>query len=133
MSLGSNLIMSLSSSISSVLFSASNWSSFNAGGPMALILFILMAGAQTIAMLLPQWIQKRKQKKVVRLGKNPAQNQQNKTMKIFTYVMLAMIILMGFSLASGMGIYWVVSALFSVAQTLITQAIVGRKKKEKKH
>ena len=82
-------------------------------------------------MLLPQWIQKAKAKKVSKLGKNPAQQQQNTTMKIFTYVMLAMIIFMGFSLVSAMGIYWFIGALFSIAQTLITQYITAKKAKNK--
>ncbi len=89
-----------------------------------------MAGAQTVSMLLPQWLQKIKAKNVAKLGKNPAQKSQNNQMKIFTYVMLAMIIFMGFSLVSAMGIYWFVGAVFSVAQTLITQLIMSKKAKK---
>ena len=55
----------------------------------------------------------------------------NKNMKIFTYVMMAMIIFMGFSLASAMGIYWFFGALFSIAQTLITQTIISKKAQKK--
>jgi membrane protein insertase Oxa1/YidC/SpoIIIJ len=47
--------------------------------------------------------------------------------------MLAMIIFMGFSLASGMGIYWLFGALFSVAQTLIMQVINDKKAKKAKY
>ena len=75
--------------------------------------------------------EKIKAKKVIRLGKNPARTQQNKTMQIFTWVMLAMIIFMGFSLASGMGVYWLIGAIFSIGQTLITQTVMDHKKKEK--
>ena len=42
--------------------------------------------------------------------------------------MLAMIIFMGFSLVSALGVYWLIGALFSIAQTLITHAIMNRKK-----
>ena len=123
--------LNLSSSISSILFNQAEWDIANGGGALtALLLFLFMAIAQSIAMLLPQFLQKMKAKKVAKLGKNPARNQQNKNMQIFTWVMLAMIIFMGFSLASGMGVYWLIGALFSVAQTLITQAIVEHKKKE---
>ena len=116
--------------IKDVLFSAPNWTA--AGGyaaVTALFLFLLMAGAQTVSMLLPQWIQKAKAKKVAKLGKNPAQRSQNNQMKIFTYVMLALIIFMGFSLVSAMGIYWFVGAIFSIGQTLVTQLIMDKKQK----
>ena len=124
--------VNLSSSISAILFNQAEWDIVHGGGALtALILFLLMSIAQAIAMLLPQFMQKAKAKKVARLGRNPATNQQSKNMQIFTWVMLAIIIFMGFSLASGMGVYWLIGAVFSVAQTLITQVIVERKKKEK--
>ena len=90
-----------------------------------------MAGAQTISMLLPQWIQKRNAKNVAKLGKNPAQQSQNNKMKWFTYIMLALIIFMGFSLVSAMGIYWFIGAIFSIIQTLIMQVINDKKKAKK--
>ena len=126
---GSFLNLNLSDSISSTLFNSANWAT--GAAETALVLFLLMAAAQVVAMLLPQWIQKRKQKNVAKLGKNPNQNSMNKNMKIFTYVMMAMIIFMGFSLASAMGIYWFFGALFSIAQTLITQTIISRKTQKK--
>ena len=129
LSTGSFLNLNLSDSISSVLFNGANWAT--GAAETALVLFLLMAAAQVVAMLLPQWIQKRKQKDVAKLGKNPNQNSQNRNMKIFTYVMMAMIIFMGFSLASAMGIYWFFGALFSIAQTLITQSIISRRKTKK--
>ena len=129
---GSVLGLKLSLSIRDVLFTAANWGP--AGGyaaVTALFLFLLMAGAQTVSMLLPQWIQKSKAKQAAKLGKNPAQKSQNTQMKIFTYVMLAMIIFMGFSLVSAMGIYWFIGAIFSIIQTGITQLITSRKAKKK--
>ena len=46
---------------------------------------------------------------------------------------MIMIIFMGFSLASGMGIYWLFGALFSIAQTLIMQAVNDRKSRKTKY
>ena len=100
---------------------------------MALGLFLLMSGSQAVAMLLPQWIQKKKAKNAVKLGKNPAQDQNASRMKWFTYIMLAMIIFMGFSLASGMGVYWLFGAIFSIVQTLVMQAITTKKAREQKY
>ena len=129
---GSILGLNLSMGIKDVLFVASNWGpAGNYAAVTALFLFLLMAGAQTVSMLLPQWLQKAKAKKVAKLGKNPAQSSQSKQMKIFTYVMLAMIIFMGFSLVSAMGIYWFIGAIFSIGQTLITQVIMEKKSKKK--
>ncbi len=130
LSTGQFLGMNFSDSISTILFNGSNWA--NGSAWTALVLFLLMAAAQVVSMLLPQWMQKAKQKKIAKLGKNPAQSQQNKTMKIVTYVMMIMIIFMGFSLASAMGVYWFIGAIISIIQTLVTQAIIARQSKEKK-
>lgn len=128
LSTGGFLGMNFSDSISGIIFNGSNWA--NGSAITALITFLLMAGAQVVSMLLPQWLQKRKAKKIAKLGKNPYQNSQNKTMKIVTYVMMAMIIFMGFTLASGMGIYWFVGALISIGQTFATQAIINHQSKK---
>ena len=129
---GTLLGLNLSLTIREVLFNKLYWGA--AGGyaaVTALILFLLMAGAQTISMLLPQWLQKAKAKKVAKLGKNPAQKQQSNRMKWFTYIMLALIIFMGFSLASAMGIYWFIGAIFSIVQTLVIQWINDKKAAKK--
>ncbi len=131
LSSGEFLHLNLSTSISSVLTTWSNWAHPTSGVWTALVLFLLMAGAQTVAMLLPQWLNAAKKKKIAKLGRNPAQKESDNKMKWFTYIMLAMIIFMGFSLVSALGVYWLVGALFSIAQTLITHAIMNRKKSKK--
>ena len=123
------LRLHLSDNINTVLFNGANWK--NGSAVTALILFLLMAAAQVVAMLLPQWIQKIKRKKVASLGKNPAQNEQQNRMKMFTYIMMAMIIFMGFMLPAAMGVYWFVGAVFSVCQTLIIEAINNSRNKKK--
>ena len=129
LSSGSFLGLRLSDSISSVLFSSTGWKT--GGAVTALILFLLMASSQVISMLLPQWYQKKKEKEATKLGRNPNMQKQNKNMKIFTYVMMIMIIIMGFSLASGLGVYWFVGALFSIVQTVIMQTLAAKKKNKK--
>lgn len=132
LSSGEFLGLHLSTSIMSALSNFTNWPS-NGGWWTALVLFLLMATSQFLSMKLPQWIQNAKNKKRGgRLMKNPAQDQQGKTMKIVSYVMLAVIIFMGFSLPAAMGVYWLISALVSLAQSFITQAILSHKKKNKK-
>lgn len=133
LSTGEFLGLRLSDSISSVLFNGYNWTHATPALWTALVLFVLMAGSQIVSMLLPQWIQKRKQKNISKLGKNPAQTDQAKKMKWFTYIMMVVMIMMGFSLASAMGIYWFIGALISIGQTLIMQAVSNKRKKEKKY
>jgi len=131
LSTGTFCNMSLSDSISNTLFSAANWA--NGAAETALVLFLLMAGAQVVSMLLPQWIQKRKKKDVAKLGKNPSAKSQDNKMKWVTYIMMIMIIVMGFTLASAMGVYWFIGAIFSIIQTLITTKVSSKRKKEKKY
>ncbi len=131
LSTGSFLNLNLSTSILDALKNTNGLPSNDYGWWTALILFILMAVAQFLSMKIPQWIQKRKNKKIARLGVNPAQKSQNRTMNIVSYVMLVMIIVMGFTLPAAMGVYWFVGAVFSLAQSFITQAIVGKKKHNK--
>ena len=119
----------LSDSINNVLFNGANWS--NGSAPTALVLFLLMAAAQVISMLLPQWLQKAKRKNVASLAKNPAETKQQRNMKMFTYIMMAMIIFMDFTLPSAMGVYWFVGALFSICQTLIVDRITTARAKKK--
>ncbi len=126
------LNLHLSDSINTVLFNGANWTADGGFSAFtALVLFLLMALAQVASMLLPQIIQKMKRKKVASLGKNPAQTDQQSKMKMFTYIMMAMIIFMGFTLPSAMGVYWFVGALFSIVQTLIIELINNRKSKKK--
>ena len=103
----------------------------NAGWWTAFVLIILMSVAQFVSMKVPQWIQKARTKKVARLGKNPAQKSQNRTANIISWVMLIMIIIMGFTLPAAMGVYWFVGALVSLAQTLLTQYVFTGKKHKK--
>lgn len=118
--LGLDLSVSLGSEM------LSSWSMSNI---TAIVLFILMAASQIVSMKLPQWIAKKKSKAGNKLGKNPNVASQNKQMKIMNNVMLIMIIVMGFSLPAAMGVYWLIGALISIAQTLITQKVMEKKRK----
>ena len=128
LSTGAVLNLNLSTSIWTALTNTSALPSNGTGWWTALVLIILMSVAQFLAMKIPQWINKAKLKKVAKLGKNPAQTQQNRTATIVSYVMLIMIIVMGFTLPAAMGVYWLVGALISLAQSLIIQLIFSRKK-----
>ncbi len=117
--------MSLGNSISATI---TTWS-FDGAWWTAIVLFALMTASQIISSQLGRWLQARETKKVSKMGKNPAADAQNKQMKIMSWMMTIMIVIMGFSLPSGMGIYWLIGALISMVQTVITQNVMKRKKK----
>jgi YidC/Oxa1 family membrane protein insertase len=118
--LGLNLNTSVGTAIMANFFSGGWWT--------AVILFLLMGVGQFVAMKLPTWLQKKDLKKVNRTMKNPAADSQQKQMQLMSNVMLVMIIVMGFSLPSAMGIYWFIGALISIAQTGITRKVMAHKK-----
>ncbi len=133
LSSGQLLGLRLSDSISATMFNAASWTTAGGmGGLTATILFVLMAAAQAVSMLLPRWLQKKKGKNIPKLSKNPSQASTDNKMKWFTYIMLAMIIFMGFSLASGMGAYWLFGAVYSIVQSLVTHLITERKAKKRR-
>ena len=121
----------LSDTIWSTLTNSAGWPALP-GWWTALVLIILMSGAQILAMMIPQWINKKRLKAMPKLSVNKAQSDSQKQMKMMSWVMTAVVIIMGFTLPSAMGVYWFAGAIFSILQTLITQLIMNRKKKEVK-
>ncbi len=106
------------------------WQGNTNGCWTAFTLIIIMSIAQFVSMKLPQWMQKAREKKLPKLTANPAQSKSQKQMKWFGYIMLAMIIIMGFTLPAGMGVYWLAGALFSIIQTVVLQlAMTGQFKR----
>lgn len=136
LSSGQLLGMNLSASIQSIItgyFTKGGFTSNAGGWWTALVLFILMGAAQIVSMRITAWMQKAANKKISKMGKNPAQTQNDKTMKIVSWVMVIFIIIMGFSLPSAMGVYWFVGALISIAQTVIMQTVIAHKNNNKKN
>ena len=132
LSSGQILNLRLSDTIRETLFNVSGtWYANTSGWWTALILFILMAGVQIMAMLLPRIIAKVRSKDVSKMGKNPAANSANKQGKIMMIVMLIFTIFMGFMLPAAMGIYWLIGGLMSMVQTLISQVVLARKTKKR--
>ena len=125
---GDLLGLSLSAMTSSAMFDFST-----PAAAVAWVIFILMAAGQIVSMKLPQWMQKKKQQEIQKLGKNPSMDQSQKTMSMVNNIMMIFIIFMGLSLPIAMSIYWFVSSLISVLQTLVTQHFLGKVSNDKKH
>lgn len=122
---GSFLDLNLASPLGGII--TSNW--FQGSWWTAVVIFVLMTLAQFIAMKLPMWFQKQAQKKVAHTVKSNAAQSSQSQANMVSNVMFVMIIVMGFSLPSAMGIYWFIGALISLAQTLLTRRLLGGIKK----
>jgi YidC/Oxa1 family membrane protein insertase len=127
---GSFLNLNLSTTVYNALINTSSLPSNATGWWTALALFLIMSSVQFIATKFPTWLNKKEMKKVQKLGKSNTADQNSKTMKIMQYVMLFFIIVMGFTLPSAMGVYWIVGAIFSMIQSTIVY-FVGKRRKEK--
>ena len=133
LSSGSMLNLRLSDTIRETLFNVSGaWYLNTSGWWTALVLFILMAATQVLAMMLPRWIAKAKTKNISKMGKNPAAVDANKQGKIMMIVMLIFTIFMGFMLPAAMGIYWLIGGLISMLQTFISQMVMNHANKKKR-
>lgn len=127
LSTGYFLNMDLSATIQSLLSNFSDgWATNAYGWWTTLILYILMAAGQFLAVFIPQLIQKKRSAGVSKMYKNPAASQQGKQTKLITYGMVIMMMVTGFFLPSAMGVYWFIGGLISLAQSLITQLIISK-------
>ncbi len=99
------------------------------GNIAGIILFVVMSAVQILSAKLPMWLQRRDAKKETnKIGKNPAADQSQKQMNMISNVMMIMIIFMGFTLPVGMAIYWFISAIISLSQSLIMRKITKNKR-----
>ncbi len=121
----------LSDTIWNVLSSFSGWPG-NPGWWTALVLILLMSGGQILSMLIPQWLNKKRMKAVEKTHANPTADSQAKTMKYVQWFMIAFTIILGFTLPSAMGVYWLAGSIFNIAQSVIMHFIFNKKKKERK-
>ncbi len=126
-SLASDAVMGLNLNAQLGAAMTSNW--FSPGWWTAVGLFLLMAAAQFVATRISQWLAKNRVKKdVVKTTSNPAADKQQSQMKMITWFMFIMIIVMSWSLPAAMGVYWLVGALISIAQAIITHIVLEKKR-----
>lgn len=100
------------------------------GAIVGIFIFILMTIANILSTMSSMWFNNWRVKKF-----NPEQLQTSsngtdpqKMTKIMSYVMMAFIIFMGWSLPTGMGIYWFIGSIISIAQTLLTELLHRRER-----
>ena len=118
--------LNLSSSIINTLTNFASWPSF-AGWWTALVLIIILSALQIVSMLLPNILNKKRNKNVSKMVKNDAVAKQQSTMKWVQWIMCAFIVIMGFTLPAAMAVYWAAGAIFSICQTLILHFVFVKK------
>ena len=103
------------------------------GAIVGILIFIFMSLANVLSSCIGLWINNWKTKVLGNQSMQPTKKDANgnpmdpnKTMKIMTYVMMAFVLFMGWSLPVGMGIYWFIGAIISILQSLLTEAIQAR-------
>lgn len=103
------------------------------GAIVGILIFIFMSLANVLSSCTGLWINNWKTKVLGNQSMQPTKKDANgnpmdpnKTMKIMTYVMMAFVLFMGWSLPVGMGIYWFIGAIISIMQSLLTEAIQAR-------
>lgn len=95
--------------------------------PAAIVMFIVMIATQVASMKLPQWLNKEDYKKM-----DVKAREANKQGQTFMYVMLIMVVIIGWMLPVSMSVYWTASSLFSCIQILVSKAITDKKKMNEK-
>ncbi len=103
------------------------------GAIVGILIFIFMTLANILSSMTGLWMNNWKTKNLGPQGMQQTKKDENgnpmdpnKTMKIMTYVMMIFVVIMGWSLPSGMGIYWFIGAVISILQTLLTEALASR-------
>ncbi|MBO8414273.1 MAG: membrane protein insertase YidC [Firmicutes bacterium] len=99
------------------------------GQVFAILLFFIMVCAQALSVLLPNWIQEHRRKKIVgdktvKVEQNPNQSM----MKYMPYIMLAITIFFAFNLPAAMIIYWYFTAIISMVQSLLLEVYHTKKR-----
>jgi YidC/Oxa1 family membrane protein insertase len=96
------------------------------GAYIGIIIFVVMTLANILSSASSLWFNNWRTKK---FG-NPMAAQQSangtdpsKMGKYMTYGMMIFVVIMGWSLPAGMGIYWFISAVISIVQTVMMEAI----------
>lgn len=107
------------------------------GALVGIFIFIFMTIANILSSCTGLWMNTWRTKNFGNIGMQQQKTDANgnpvdpnKTMKIMTYVMMAFVIIMGWSLPAGMGIYWFIGAIVSIFQSLLTEYLQARSRRK---
>lgn len=106
------------------------FSNFVNGGWPYIFFLILVAGSQVISMIIPQRLA-RKRSRLSSTSSKAGQDQAKKTQRTQLIFMIVMCVIVAFS-AVGVGVYWFLNSLFTLAQAAILHKLILRKKMKDK-
>ncbi|MGL5630279.1 MAG: membrane protein insertase YidC [Mycoplasmoidaceae bacterium] len=101
------------------------------GGWVYIFFLLLIIPIQMLSQKLPQILSKKRTEKSF-VSTNKAQSEMKK-MKIIQIVLMVVLAFVVISSASGVGIYWGLSSLFSIGQTLFVHWLLTSKSKKSKN
>lgn len=95
------------------------------GAATGIVIFIVMSIANILSTMTSMWFQNWRTKNFNPQAAQPSKDGKDPTKmtKMMSYVMMIFVLIMGFSLPTGMGIYWFIGALISILQTLLTELL----------
>lgn len=102
------------------------FSNFTTTGWPYIFFLILLIPAQFLSQSIPRMLAKKRSRKATTVGvKNNEAMKKNKTINLVMSIFMAVITVVS---ASGIGLYWFFSALFSLAQSYAIHAIMMKRK-----
>ncbi len=98
------------------------------GGWVFIFFLLIVVPAQIISQKLPQWLAKKRNNNAIALSEE-GKKQAKKTRMIQTVMMLVLVFIV-ISSPTGIGLYWFLSSLFSIAQAFIIHKLILKKRKK---
>ena len=99
----------------------SGFTTITTGGWVYVLIFLLMAVFQFLSMKLPTWLAERTSKKSKPIHHPGDKPKKGNSMNTVMYTSLGMILFLSISWPTAMSLYWLISAMAQVAQTLYIQ------------
>lgn len=106
------------------------FTNFVAGGWTYIFFLILVVASQIFSMKMPQFFAK-KRNRTANTQSDAGKQQYKKTQRTQNIFMIVMCVIVAFS-AVGVGVYWFLNSLFTVAQAWIMHIIITKKKTKDK-
>lgn len=106
------------------------FSNFVNGGWTYIFFLILVVASQIFSMKMPQYFA-RKRNRTANTSSDAGKKQYKKTQRTQNIFMIVMCVIVAFS-AVGVGVYWFLNSLFTVAQAWIIHTLIMKKKSKDK-
>lgn len=106
------------------------FSNFLSNGWTYIFLLLIIGGSQFMSMKLPQILSKKRSSNTSSTSKNDAPFNKNKLIQNVFIIFMCVIVILS---PCGVGIYWCLSSIFTIIQSLILHKIILKKKQNKFH